>query len=213
VCQAVTACQDAAELLLAIQQRNLFLFRHTTPKEGDGLVDAYSQPFFRYYTLFAAFLRRRLHQEMPDQVAPLHRRAAEAEAEAVEKLRHYLAARCWTEAEKILANLNRGDDWPGEKLAKLARSSNEIPHHICQALTARRTSTAPPAAMRLGLTARQFEVLALLYHGASNHAIATELFITLATVKEHIGEIMRKLQVRTRRDAVRRAVELGLLPH
>jgi ATP/maltotriose-dependent transcriptional regulator MalT len=63
----------------------------------------------------------------------------------------------------------------------------------------------------LGLTARQFQVLALLEHGASNQAIASELFITLATVKEHIGEIMRKLNVRTRRDAVRRAIELDLL--
>jgi ATP/maltotriose-dependent transcriptional regulator MalT len=167
----------------------------------------------RYHTLFAAFLRRRLCQKMPDQVAGLHRRAAEAEPEPAQKVRHYLAAQCWTEAAQLLASMNNDSDWPGEVLVKLAHSANDMPHYLRQALTARRMAGPPPATARVGLTARQFEVLALLEHGSNNQTIAAELFITVATVKEHIGEIMRKLQVRTRREAVLRAAELGLLSH
>jgi LuxR family maltose regulon positive regulatory protein len=207
VCKAVTGCQDAAELLQVLYQRNLFLFRLATPLHE---VTSTSQPLFRYHTLFATFLRRRLYQEMPDEVPRLHQRAAEATPEALQKLRHYLAAHCWTEATQLLVSMKNGD-WPGEALAKLAHISNKIPKPLYQALTARHRTVPPPAAMRAGLTARQFEVLALLDHGASNHAIAMELFITLATVKGHIGEIMRKLEVTTRREAVRRATELGLL--
>jgi ATP/maltotriose-dependent transcriptional regulator MalT len=212
VCKAVTGCQDAAELLHMSYQRNLFLFRQERRQEGNGDVDSsYSQPQFRFHPLFAAFLRRRLYQEMADEVTRLHQRAAFATSEPVQKVRHYLAAQCWTEAAQILASINN-DDLPGEMAAKLLHNASKMPAALRQALTARHKAV-PPAAVRLGLTARQFEVLSLLDHGASNHAIATELFITLATVKGHIAEIMRKLEVRTRREAVLRATELGLLFH
>jgi ATP/maltotriose-dependent transcriptional regulator MalT len=54
-------------------------------------------------------------------------------------------------------------------------------------------------------------VLALLDNGASNRAIAESLVIALPTVKEHISQIMRKLEVTNRRAAVQRAAELGIL--
>ena len=213
MCQIVTNCPNAAEILQTLYQRNLFLCRHSASQNGDGRVnDNYTQPSFRYHRLFAAFLRRQLYQEMPNQVAQLHRRAAEVELDPVQKIRHYLATQCWTEAEQLLSSLKTNSDWPTESLAKMAHNTKEMPNSLRLALTTRRRSAPPPAALRLGLPARQFEVLSLLDHGASNHDIATELFITLATVKEHIGEVMRKLDVHTRRDAVRRAAELGLLP-
>jgi LuxR family maltose regulon positive regulatory protein len=215
-CQAVTGCQDAEQLLQESYQRNLFLFRCSMTQDNDGRADvSHSQPLFRCHTLFAAFLRRRLYQEMPDQMLQLHRRAAEAEHEPVQKVRHYLAAQCWAEAAQVVASIHEGGDWPGDQLAKLARSAGEMPAYLRQVLTGRRQS-APgrplgPAAIRLGFTVRQLEVLALLDDGASNRAIANELFITLATVKGHISEIMRKLEVGNRREAVRRAAEMGLL--
>lgn len=212
VCKAVTNCQDAAELLHEIYQRNLFLFRQERQQDRNGYVNSsYSQPHFRLHTLFAAFLRGRLYQKMPDEVARLHQRAASATPEPAQKIRHYLAAQCWTEAAQILADMNN-DALPNEMVAKLLQTSTKMPASLRHALTAWHKAV-PPAAVRLGLTARQFEVLSLLDHGASNHAIATELFITLATVKGHISEIMRKLEVRTRREAVLRATELGLLFH
>ncbi|MCA9860152.1 MAG: response regulator transcription factor [Thermomicrobiales bacterium] len=49
-----------------------------------------------------------------------------------------------------------------------------------------------------GLTSREIEVLQLLATGASNRVIAETLFISLATVKGHVQNIMRKLGLRSR---------------
>jgi DNA-binding CsgD family transcriptional regulator len=61
-----------------------------------------------------------------------------------------------------------------------------------------------------GLTEREAEVLALLAAGASNRAIAEQLFVTEGTVKRHTHNIYRKLEVNNRTQAVIRAGELGL---
>jgi LuxR family maltose regulon positive regulatory protein len=61
------------------------------------------------------------------------------------------------------------------------------------------------------LTNRELEVLKLLAAGFSNQEIADELVITLGTVKQYNHIIFRKLEVRTRMDAAKRARELRLL--
>jgi len=62
-----------------------------------------------------------------------------------------------------------------------------------------------------GLTNRQLEVLAFMAEGASNAEIAERLFISAKTVDHHVSAILTKLDVTKRRDAVRKARELGLL--
>jgi len=52
------------------------------------------------------------------------------------------------------------------------------------------------------LTARQGEVLLLLGQGMTNREIAGELFISEGTVKSHVHQILRKLRVRDRGEAV-----------
>jgi LuxR family maltose regulon positive regulatory protein len=61
------------------------------------------------------------------------------------------------------------------------------------------------------LSEREFEVLQLLAHGASNQEIARELAIVVDTVKRHVSQILSKLIVKNRVQAVRQARELGLL--
>lgn len=61
------------------------------------------------------------------------------------------------------------------------------------------------------VTAREKEVLALLARGDRNDGIAEELTIALATVKRHLSNLYRKLQVDNRTQAVWRAWTLGLL--
>ncbi|HWJ79142.1 MAG TPA: response regulator transcription factor [Niallia sp.] len=52
------------------------------------------------------------------------------------------------------------------------------------------------------LTAREMEILLLMTEGKSNQEIADELFIALKTVKTHVSNILSKLQVQDRTQAV-----------
>ncbi|MEO0489090.1 MAG: response regulator transcription factor, partial [Cyanobacteria bacterium J06659_2] len=64
---------------------------------------------------------------------------------------------------------------------------------------------------RLRLSKREQEVLKLLARGESNEAIANSLFISIATVKSHFTNIFEKLEVKTRTQAIIRALRLGLV--
>jgi ATP/maltotriose-dependent transcriptional regulator MalT len=61
------------------------------------------------------------------------------------------------------------------------------------------------------LTARELEVLGLLAAGRRTSAIAQELIVSEGTVKRHIGNLMGKLDVHSRLEAVARARALGLI--
>ena len=61
------------------------------------------------------------------------------------------------------------------------------------------------------LTPRELEVLGLVQLGRSNRDVAEELFISRGTVKRHIENIMAKLGVSDRTQAVVRALQLGIL--
>jgi LuxR family maltose regulon positive regulatory protein len=61
------------------------------------------------------------------------------------------------------------------------------------------------------LSERELEVLKLIADGYSNRQIAGELFISLGTVKAHTASIYRKLDVRSRTQAVAYARELELI--
>ena len=71
-----------------------------------------------------------------------------------------------------------------------------------------RTATRANA---FNLTAREFEVLALLAEGLSNAAIAARLFRSVRTVDNHVASLFDKLSVSTREAAVAAAATHGLL--
>jgi LuxR family maltose regulon positive regulatory protein len=62
------------------------------------------------------------------------------------------------------------------------------------------------------LTPRELEVLTLLARRRTNKEVARILYISWQTVAKHTVNIYQKLRVANRRDAVRRAQTLGLLP-
>lgn len=62
-----------------------------------------------------------------------------------------------------------------------------------------------------GITGREREVLTLVGLGRSNHEIAAELFISVATAKAHVARLFTKLDARDRVHLVIIAYEMGLV--
>jgi DNA-binding CsgD family transcriptional regulator len=93
--------------------------------------------------------------------------------------------------------------------AVAAKVRRDLRSQGVSAVPARRRSAtlANPA----GLTTRQTEVLRLLDDGMTNAELAERLYLSVKTVDHHVSAILTKLDVTKRRDAVRRARELGLL--
>ncbi|MFC7371876.1 response regulator [Fictibacillus iocasae] len=61
------------------------------------------------------------------------------------------------------------------------------------------------------LTAREMEILLLMGQGKSNQEIADELYIALKTVKVHVSNVLSKLDVQDRTQAVIYAFNQGLI--
>lgn len=61
------------------------------------------------------------------------------------------------------------------------------------------------------LTERELEVLGLVAQGLNNREIGRQLFISENTVKNHVRNVLEKLQLHSRIDAVMYAVRKGLL--
>jgi len=62
-----------------------------------------------------------------------------------------------------------------------------------------------------GLSAREIDVLHSINHGLTNAAIATQLYVSVSTVKTHVSSILRKLDANNRVQALAIARERGLL--
>ena len=68
-------------------------------------------------------------------------------------------------------------------------------------------ATRPEAHPWSDLTEREMEVLNLVVQGKSNQQIAESMFLSLATVKAHVGNILSKLQVSSRAEAIAYAIK------
>src|SRR5262249_39550282 len=66
-------------------------------------------------------------------------------------------------------------------------------------------------AARAGLPSREVEVLCLVAQGMSDAQVADKLVVSLRTVHSHLRSIYRKLQVGSRNEAARWAVERRLV--
>ena len=72
-------------------------------------------------------------------------------------------------------------------------------------------SQAQEDARIASLTPREREILVLMAHGMSNSEIANHLVVSATTVKTHVGNVLAKLDVRDRVQAVVVAYETGLM--
>ena len=101
-------------------------------------------------------------------------------------------------------------DTPREELYQAIRATAQGRPLLAPAVTARLMERMRGPAEE-ALSVREIEVLKLVSKGASNRAIAAELFISEATVKTHLLHIFSKLNVTDRTAAVTKALELGII--
>jgi DNA-binding NarL/FixJ family response regulator len=88
------------------------------------------------------------------------------------------------------------------------------PHIASKVLQRVRASTTSPAiaeTIRSELSDREIEVLKLIANGKDNAQIAAELHISPKTVKNHISNILMKLQIENRIQAAVYAVRSGIV--
>ena len=127
--------------------------------------------------------------------------------------------------EALIGTLNFGSFEPGAYSDEHVSAAQEIAEQMAEPLnraryvidalrlgaTERPVVPAPPGHTADVLTPRQLTVLSLLASGARNKEVAEQLSLSVNTVKFHIENIYRKLGVQTRTQAMRVALERGLL--
>ncbi|MFC8502970.1 response regulator [Pedococcus sp. NPDC057267] len=125
------------------------------------------------------------------------------------------------EAVKAGANGYLLKDVPGEEIADGVRAVHNGDSLISPsmaskllaefALMSRRQGERPSAVGAPRLTERELEVLRLVARGLANKEIAHDLFISENTVKNHVRNILEKLQLHSRMEAAMYAVRENLL--
>ncbi len=73
------------------------------------------------------------------------------------------------------------------------------------------TSSSGNDVMKAELSDREWDVLRLLAQGLTNKQIAVRLVLQLSTVKQYTSNILSKLNVQSRTEAVATAMKMGLL--
>jgi DNA-binding NarL/FixJ family response regulator len=91
-------------------------------------------------------------------------------------------------------------DWSADEVASAVRM-------VAKGMTVFGRQEEAPT---LPLSKREREVLTLIASGATNREIAERLYLSPHTVKEHASSLYRKLGVKNRAEAARRAERLGL---
>jgi DNA-binding NarL/FixJ family response regulator len=89
--------------------------------------------------------------------------------------------------------------------------SPQIASKLLQHLRAHSTDADAAKTIRVALSDRELEVLRLIANGKDNAVIARELFISPKTVKNHISNILMKLQIENRIQAAVYAVRSGIV--
>ncbi|MFF3768115.1 response regulator [Streptomyces sp. NPDC001922] len=103
----------------------------------------------------------------------------------------------------------------GESMISPSVTVRLLRHMTPPAASAPAKATAPvppPASGPVGpLTERELQVVRRVARGRTNEEVAAELYVTLSTVKTHLGNVQRKLDARNRVEIAAWAWESGLV--
>ena len=99
-----------------------------------------------------------------------------------------------------------------DDLASAIRQAFDHSVYLARRRNGRRQLAPESVAETWGLTRRELEILTLVAEGHSNAQLARMLWVTEQTVKFHLSNIYRKLDVSNRTEASRWAQVHGLLP-
>lgn len=128
-------------------------------------------------------------------------------------LSHYMSASSGLNLSDNAARELNTQDLRLSKQAEKSHSTSD--EHATAALVENKSETkADPAFDRPApeaLSARELEVLTLIVNGMANQEIADKLFISLATTKTHVRNILNKLAVDDRTQAAVHAMRRGLV--
>ena len=86
-----------------------------------------------------------------------------------------------------------------------------VTRRLIEAFAARPAAVAPSPSRLASLTPRERDILMLVARGRSNTEIASDLVVSEATVKTHVGHLLAKLGLRDRVQAVILAYETGAI--
>jgi LuxR family transcriptional regulator, maltose regulon positive regulatory protein len=216
----LSCCATALQAQIALAQGNLAAAIHWAEVRGLSEHDELSYPHEgEYLTLarvrIAQARANRVGHVLSDTLRLLDRLLQDAEAKGRMSSRlqilllRALASHAGGDAAIALATLER----------VLALSRGLAPDYLTILLTASGSQsaaaasrfTARSAALVEPLSERELEVLHLLATGVSNDEIAEHLVIAVSTVKRHVSNILAKLTISNRTQAVTRAQELGLM--
>jgi NarL family two-component system response regulator LiaR len=106
----------------------------------------------------------------------------------------------------LMKNISAAELYAAIRAASNSRST--LAPEAAQALIRQATRPAPPGH---DLSAREREVLGLMKHGLTNRSIAERLIISPSTADFHVSNILGKLCVTSRTEAVAMAVQFQLV--
>jgi DNA-binding CsgD family transcriptional regulator len=171
----------------------------------------------RWWTGELAVWRSRAGLDVPELGDLPERYALELAGDHAGAARAWRAATCPYDAALALA----GSDDPAQ-LREALEELTQLGARPAAALAARRLREqgvrglprGPYSRARenaAGLTARELEIVGLIANGLRNAEIAEQLVVSHRTVEHHVSAILRKLDARTRSEAVVAAMRLGLV--
>jgi len=95
-------------------------------------------------------------------------------------------------------------------IRQAAAGDTTLSAELAEAMLAEAVQPSPGVAESI-ITKREEEVLQLIAEGFSTTEVATKLFISVKTVKNHLASVYQKLDSRDRTQAVVRAVKMGII--